>query len=417
MRCRVRPEFDRWVLGSALRRARTILWGQDELAYDPDRVAEMNDLVFIDVPEPPGRDCPDGQNWVERMYPGPNDDEIVLSREVIHEGLGIGIVGNRYAPPYVIGGLTNPLTGEPNGELRGGTWAQSLFGTNCVGFLNFAREDFQQVPVHVRGVLVDRENRPLNLRDFRETVPPGPDPCGPDPFRILVAGFRTDAGKTVCARALTRELAGRGFRVTVEKKSGTACCRDWLCCFGTSPSESLDGVPVSFRFSPESHHGRDFVDGLGVVSDVSLGVTRFVEESVRYTDAFLNWRKPDFHVIELADNIAHSSNWALLGDERFSSRLGLLVYCAHPTAEAAAHAAVFIRSALSLPGLPLVLSGPLANEDAYAMVRAEIEERFKLPVLKCADLVDGNWQPMGSALADAVLAMMERRRVAEAKRC
>src|SRR5262249_14274813 len=137
----------------------------------------------------------------------------------------VGVVGNRYAPPYLIGGLSHPITGRVNGEVRGGTQADGLFGVNAIGFVNAEIDGEERVGIHVRGVLVDRRGRSLNLSAFRERLPDAPDPA-PPPSLIVVAGDATDAGKTTCAWALVHGLRTRGLRVTVEKKTGTACCKD-----------------------------------------------------------------------------------------------------------------------------------------------------------------------------------------------
>jgi hypothetical protein len=96
-------------------------------------------------------------------------------------------------------------------------------------------------------------------------------------------------------------------------------------------------------FQPDEFPARDFVDGLGVASGVSVAATQFASPSIRYTRAFVVRGRPDFHVMELADNLAHVSNVALLRSRYFRQRTGILVYVGLTTPEAAAHFVAYVR--------------------------------------------------------------------------
>jgi hypothetical protein len=163
-----------------------------------------------------------------------------------------------------------------------------------------------------------------------------------------------------------------------------------------------DEASLNFEHFP----ARDFVDALGVASDVSVDPARFVSQSVDYTRAFLARFQPDYHVIELADSIAHVVNAMLLRSKYFREQAMTLVYSGLPTYEAAAHLRAYV-STLGHAQTPLLLSGPLANENRFDMARDEITERLGLPICRSAIAKDTRWVPAGSELANAVLARSE----------
>lgn len=393
---------DQIVVGSVLRRVLPRLLSTGALRYDLHRPAALNDLVFGEITRVPS--CTFAQlkyNFLERLYP--HADGVKVQCERPRPGPCLGVVGNRYAPPYLIGGLSHPITGQINGEVRGGALVDGLFGVNAIGFVNHEADPEERVRISVRGVLVDERGRSLNLSAFREPLPDVPD-ASPAPSIIVVGGSATDAGKTTCAWALVHGLRSRGFSVTVEKKTGTSCCRDWLRCHADPDAHLLerDGDAVCFR--PDEFPARDFVDGLGVASDVSAPATPFATASVRYTRAFMARARPDFHVIELADNLAHVSNVALLRSRYFRQRTGVLIYSGLTTPEAAAHFVAYVR-ALGYGRTPALLSGPLANEERYRMAVEEITTRLGLPVCRSATRRGDRFIPDGRELGDAVLAV------------
>ena len=155
-------------------------------------------------------------------------------------------------------------------------------------------------------------------------------------------------------------------------------------------------------FAPNEFPARDFVDGVGVASDVSISLRHFVPASIRYTRALLARARSDFHVIELADSLSHVSNVGLLRSRYFRQRLQTLVYAGIPTHEAVAHGLAYVRT-LGYPTVPVLLSGPLANEERYHMARAEIGERLSLRICRSATQDNDRWIPEGSELARAIV--------------
>jgi hypothetical protein len=389
------------VLGSVLRRALPSLLNAGDLRYDPDRSAVMNDLVFGEIMDAFGRpaDTP-AINYVERLYQA--GDAVKVRTETITPASCIAVVGNRYAPPKVVGGLTNPMSCRPNGQITGGAVVHSLFGVNVIGFVNHQTSPEERVRIKVHGVMVDDRGRSLNLSVFRERLSAEATGPAPEPHLIVVAGHSTDAGKTTSAWALVSELQKRGFTVTMEKKTGTAACGDWLRCFADPHVGALQRYGDEIVFHPDRFPARDFVDAVGVASDVSVDVRNFVRTSVTHTCRFLARRRSDFHVIELADSIAHVSNVALLRSAYFRPRLRTLVYVSSPTHEAVGHFRAYLHR-LGYHRSQVLLSGPLANEARYEMAREEIAVRLDLPICRSAIQNAERWIPDGSELADAVL--------------
>jgi hypothetical protein len=395
----VDPENVVW--GSALRRAAPYLLQERGLRCDCNRPAALNDLVYGEITKGPSR--PFAQlkyNFLERLYVQATGTK--LKNERTQPGPCIGVVGNRYAPPYLIGGLSNPITGQTNGTIQGGAVVEGLFGVNVVGYVNRVADLEEQVQIKIRRVLVDRFDRSINLCRFRERLPHVEESFGPYPPLIVVGGQGTDAGKTTCAWALASALRNRGFIVTVEKKTGTACCRDWLRCCTDPRTSVLENEGDEIRLAPDGFPTRDFVDAMGVVSDASAGTRQFASASIRYTRAFLAQAKPDFHIIELADSISHISNLGLLRSRSFRRRIKALIYTSTPTHESATRLVTYLRGR-GYGGVPLLLSGPLANEKTYAMARDEIRERLGLAICRSAIKENGRWIPEGSQLATAIL--------------
>jgi hypothetical protein len=390
------------ILGSVLRRALAYLLAERVLRYDPERPAALNDLVFGEIVRVPSRSFAELKySWVERLYP--QADEIKLKNERMQPGPCVGVVANRYAPPYLIGGLTNPITGQPNGEVRGGAKVDGLLlGVNAIGYVNREIDPEERVRISVHGVAVDRHGRSVNLSWFRDTLADPVEPVTLQPPLIVVAGHSTEAGKTTCAWALVNALRRRGFTVTLEKKTGTASCRDWLRCYADPRTSALEHEGDEVVFTPNEFPARDFVDGVGVASDVSVGIRRFVPASITYTRAFLARARSDLHVIELADSLSHVSNVGLLRSRYFRQRVKTLVYAGIPTHEAAAHLLAYLRT-LGYPQTQVLLSGSLANEEQYSMARDEIRQRLGLRICRSATQEDGRWIPEGSELARAVL--------------
>ena len=172
----------------------------------------------------------------------------------------------------------------------------------------------------------------------------------------------------------------RNLRVTYEKKTGTASFRDGLrTCL--HDSQMLDmvgkGVEVDYISLPAS----DFVESAGRASDVSGSLDRFVQNSLSFTPGFLTDRKTDVHIIELADNLSHRSNLALLQDKRFRQLFHAIIYVPQPSFDAVHHFFYFIRRQLNWHDIPVAFSGPIANEAQWIVLREEIAERLKIQCL------------------------------------
>lgn len=427
----VRNDFENLIVGSALRRAGDLL-GSPEIRYDPQLEAGLNDLVFGELlPTPLPTSLPNDQsehNWLERCRQG-ESGQVEIELSGLTSGPCLGVVGNRYAAPYLIGGLHHPITGSTNGAIRGGVEVDSLFGVNVLGFVNQGVPPEQRVKVRILGTAVDSSGRAWNLRSFREpwekdlfagvsrsqpeelnrdVAEPGASGAGCR--QIVVAGHATNAGKTLCARALVRGLRARGYSVTLEKKSGTACCRDWLSCLldrTLIPPIRPGAAPTRISINLHDRTARDFVDTLGVVSDVSLPPHRFARESARFTVQYLQQAGSDFHVVELADGSCHTSNRALLETAEFRSRIAALVYCPLPHPEAVAHFLDFWARLGPPANTPVILSGPLANEPRYQLERLEVRHRLGTAVIPSAVPEGDGWEPSGEELAAFVVEALE----------
>src|SRR3970040_2669458 len=136
------------VVGSALRRAVGHLLAERELRFEPRCSAKLNDLIFGEIIQAPTRPFAKLKyNFLERLYAC--DGAVRLKNELLQPGPCVGVVGNRYAPPYLIGGLTNPITGQLNGEIQGGAIVDGLFGVNAIGFVNREADPAERVRIQV----------------------------------------------------------------------------------------------------------------------------------------------------------------------------------------------------------------------------------------------------------------------------
>lgn len=404
---RLHIDPDKVIVGSALRRARHLLF-DSTIKYQSEIPLALNHIVAGEIIKaPPVSEQDTGLNWIERIYPGSKDRLVCLKNEFLKEGPFIGVLGNRYAPPYLIGGLTHPIDGYPH-RLRGEEPISSLFGVNCIGWFDQGPKKEHRTILRILGTLID-EQGPVSLRHFREKVKGREMVSASQTARVslvLIGGYSTNAGKSTCARALSASLRKRGFRVSIEKKSGTACCRDWISCLGKDQVQNVGSIEPGFEFDPDQSYGRDFVDGLGIASDVSLDSESFTLESTSYTGRLLhNWR-PDFHIVELADGLCHQRNWSLLQNPEFKQWISCIIYSPHPSFEAAAQSLSFFRNELKIQQ-PVLFSGPIANEENYTIAQEEILFRLKTPICPSALFKDQQWVPDGEALADHVCRLHE----------
>lgn len=401
-----RVDLEALIIGGLLRNAPSTVFNDGSLRYDPERDAGLNDVVFAEILEPIPAGCSvKNASTLERLVLG-REVDLELEYLPARPGLCLGAVGNRYASPLLIGGLQHPVTEISNGVVRGGVRVDSLFGVNCLGFVNAGIPLEKRTRVLIHGVLVDGGGRPWNLRRMpRYPSLPVEEDADRRTRQVVVGGFATEVGKTSCVRALARTLQSRGYRVTVEKKSGTACFRDCLVCLLDRDVglPTGDEAPCRFRVQRRQTEAFDFVDTLGVVSDVSLPTLDFVRETVAFSQQYLHSCPADIHLVELADGLGHSRNLALLQNRTFQALTDVLVYNPLPYPEAVLHFCSFLREIDWPETKPLFLSGPLANEDRYDMVREEIGHRCQLKVLPCARPGPMGWEPSAEDLAGHVL--------------
>lgn len=392
---RIRHRSESFSVGSVLR---TLIgrFDADELVYDPRRRALPNDVVLCEIDEIPELGENPHEHSVESVEC--DGDQLTFRLDAPSPGLRAAAVGNRYAPCTVIGGLQNPMSGQDNGPVFGGTVLHDLGTYNVLGFINQAIYPRRRGRVKVLGVVLDDDGRAVNLADHRPRWSvQSPHPC----LGVLVCGSLMDVGKSSCCVALARELRSRGLRVTFEKKTGTGSFRDAL---------RVQTEDLQLLEEEGSHHVvdyphilvSDFVESGGAVSDVSGRPETFVENSLAFTPGFLADRRPDVHIVELADNFSHRTNLALLGSSSFRSLFQALVYLPGFSFDAAHHFLHFLRESVGWKDVAVAFSGPIANDPPWAVLREEIELRLQIPCLRALRLEP---QPVvdASPLADWVL--------------
>lgn len=363
------------IICSVLRRMLHV-FDAKHLTYDTDRAARCNDLVLAEIKYTPERPLDNSEYYMERIFHGKKG--LIFKAEEPRPGLIAVAVGNRYAPKSLIGGLYNPITGRVNGEIRGGSDVYDLGTYNLVGFINHIIEPRQRGRMKVLGTLLDRKGKPFNTEDFRVRWKDAAVPR--HGLGVLVCGSAMDSGKTSCCTALAKGLRSRGLRVTFEKKTGTGSFRDGLrTCLEDHDMSDMTGPGIEVDYTNLS--ASDFVESAGRVSDVSGPLDQFVYNSLLFTPGFLADRKPDLHIVELADNLSHLSNLALLQHERFRDLFQAIIYVPVPSFDTVHHFLHFLRKELHWHDIPVAFSGPIANESQWVVLREEITERLGLPCL------------------------------------
>ncbi len=389
---------DRFLCTSALRRATALLEGCSLLRYDAERPVRANELLVGEVTGvPDSGSAVRFVNALERLVPEGNGFAVV--DEPFTEGLCLGVAGNRYAPPYVVGGIDNPLTGAANRPVQGGSTARGLYSLGPIGHPNHCLPGCAGPEVRVLGVVVRKDSRPLSIVDFRETLTA--EATGRPCPLILIAGHGSNAGKTTIAQAVFTGLSERKCRPCYLKMTGTASCRD-LARVSTPGMGAWSGSG-SYPLWDSSTPVRDFVDGVGTVSDVTGGIEDFVNRSSAYAAVLPGHLGCDVLVVELADGLCHRSNLELLAGTFFKNNLSCLVYAPHPSAEAVLHFHSFWQQGFAYAGLPVILSGPLANDPELAMVREELSARSDVLIRPSAHPDGGQWVSFGRELVETIL--------------
>lgn len=349
------------------------------LHYDPETAARCNDVLLAEVTEQLPLVSP-REEGLERITA--EGDRLQFRFEAPTPGLIVIPLGNRYAPRAVTGGLTNPITGKENGEVRGGTTISNLTSFTVAGFVNFNVTGRPVASLRVLGVLLDREGQPMNLAsNVRREAVSEPGHC----VGVLVCGSSMESGKTTFCIALAKALRQHGVRVTYEKKTGTACFCDPLRVhagslasygdLGQKMTVQSDGLPVA-----------DFLDATGAVSDVSLAPELFVERSLSFTLEFIVKHRSQVHVVEFADNFSHRSTLSLLANRQLRTFFRHLFYVPEPSFDAAHHFLHFLRDRMEWRDVSVGLVGPLANDRSFECLRAEVGERLAVPVLPSRSL-------------------------------
>jgi hypothetical protein len=349
------------------------------LEYDPHLPARCNDVILGEVDRIPSekeiyefRD--DG---VEKFFR--QGHKVRFGIERIKPGWVAIAVGNRYAPRSITGGLVNPITGKTNGQIIGGTILFNICAFNVAGFVNTVTPAGRFLtPIKVLGTLTEADGRPLSLLNYPKRFTGHPSHS----FKgVLVCGAMMESGKTSCCIAIMRTLRAIGKRATYEKKTGTACFSDPvrvlrgdIHCYGEAGQ--------SVEFDVLDLMAGDFVDGCGTVSDVSIASSMFVKRSVAFTHGFAAVHKTEVHIVELADNMAHTSNLALLRNTSFRSLFSHLVYVPSPSIDSAFHFLHYLRNEIGWSTIRVAFSGPLANDPEYRMLCEEIEHRLKVPCIR-----------------------------------
>jgi hypothetical protein len=190
-----------------------------------------------------------------------------------------------------------------------------------------------------------------------------------------------ESGKTSCCIAIMQALRAVGKRATYEKKTGTACFSDPVRVL-TGDIHCYGEAGQSVEFDVSELRAGDFVDACGTVSDVSIASSMLVKRSVAFTHGFAAAHQTEVHIVELADNVAHTSNLALLRNTTFRSLFSHLVYVPSPSFDSAFHFLHYLRNEIGWSTIRVAFSGPLANDAEYGMLCEEIEHRMKVPCIR-----------------------------------
>ncbi len=383
MKKTIRVEPDVLRIPSSLRH-HPELFDSTVLEYDSEISACCNDVLVAELTEQTPI-VSAREEGLERIT-SEGEDRLLFRFEAVRPGLIVIPVGNRYAPRAVTGGLENPITGQSNGEIRGGTTVCNLTSFTIAGFVNYNVSGRPVARMKVLGVLLDREGRPVNLAsDVPITVASGPGSC----LGILVCGSSMESGKTTFCIALAKALRQRGLQVTYEKKTGTACYCDPLRVHLGSLS-SYGDLGQKVVVESERLPVADFLDATGAVSDMSLEPSLFVERSMNFTWDFVARHRSEVHIVEFADNFSHRSSLALLKNPSMRAFFRRLFYVPEPSFDAVHHFLHFLQDRIRWTEVSVGLVGPFANDLSFESLRAEVRERLSVPVVPARGLMESD---------------------------
>ncbi|WP_051795016.1 molybdopterin-guanine dinucleotide biosynthesis protein MobB [Kibdelosporangium aridum] len=162
------------------------------------------------------------------------------------------------------------------------------------------------------GLLVDVDDRTVNLRDHAPIVPRNVrQPCGP-PWTVLVAGTAMNAGKTTVAAHIVKGLSRMGYRVGAAKVTGTGSGGDtWLM-------RDAGAVRV-VDFTDGGYASTFQVPANEVTALAGALLDELAAEPVDPVDAV---------VVELADGLLQTETAGLLATPEFTGRVDAAVFAA-----------------------------------------------------------------------------------------
>ncbi len=274
----------------------------------------------------------------------------------------VGAFGNRYATDQFEGYVPEGPVKECDLLSVGGVCGEVV-----------SRHESMQEPTRLRvlGFVSDRENRPINQRDFGLA----PIECGGRAEVIAVVGSSMNSGKTHTAGTLARALSRKGFLVAAAKVTGTACSKD-----------------LRFFESCGAHPTLDFTS-VGYPSTYMIGLEELLSV-YRTLLAHLRAADPDYIVIEVADGIFQRETGMLLGSEVFRSSINHLFFSSGDSLSAESGARL-----LKQHGLPLRATAGALTQSELAIREAEVATG--LPCLSVERMMDGELPALLAAKAEA----------------
>jgi len=208
------------------------------------------------------------------------------------------------------------------------------------------------------GLLADRSGHPLNLRRYGLAAARLAGQAEKPVLAVLGTGM--NAGKTTAAAALVRGLTRAGLRVAALKVTGTGSGNDLWALEDAGARLALDfadmGYPSTFRL-PEAE------------------VEHLFDRLVTCADA----GAVDVTVVEVADGLLQPETAALVASDRFSARVGGILFCAGDALGAQAGVRWLEQRGLPVAGISgAVTASPLGVREAQAATHLEVWTRDAL---------------------------------------
>jgi hypothetical protein len=208
------------------------------------------------------------------------------------------------------------------------------------------------------GLIVDAQQRRLNLRDF--ALPALTSQTARGITTVAVAGTAMDAGKTTAAADLILGLSRAGLRVGAAKVTGTGACGDYFAFVDAGAAAVLD-----------------FTD-LGYGSTCGAAVAE-LETILEQLTEHLAAAGAEVIVLEIADGLLQAETAAVLQSPAFAEQVDSVVFCAPDALGARGGVEWLEEQGLHVSAVAGALTAaPLAVREAAAAIR--------LPVLTREDL-------------------------------